>query len=37
LKSGSPPGASMTPSSEANSVTTIRAAIDLVPHSLTAA
>src|SRR3954453_6660154 len=37
LNSGSPPGASITPSSEANSVTTIRAAIvgllcrDLVP------
>jgi hypothetical protein len=31
LKSGSPPGASITPSSDTNSVTTIRAAISRSP------
>jgi hypothetical protein len=31
LNSGSPPGASMTPSSDTNSVTTIRAAISRSP------
>src|SRR3954452_5420746 len=34
LKSGSPPGASITPSSDTNSVTTIRAAIGRSPWSI---
>src|SRR6185436_6157533 len=37
LKSGSPPGASITPSSETNSVTTIRAAICASPCCLVVA